>query len=336
MQEITERISRLFQAYGLGEIRGEIRPVSGGLMHRMFQVRGTGGVYAVKWLNPEIMKRPGVFDNFRRAEELEDALEEQGIPIVSAIRFGTKKMLKHEDRYYYIFRWQEGRITDYNQISSEQCRKAGEILGRIHGTDPREAAIEEPEISRIDFESYIRKAEEESPLIAELLKENLPVLSKAEKRLNEARRSLPPFSAIDDPDMDPKNVMWHQGEPHVIDLECLRRGNPVSSCLDLALQWAGTTNGDYRPENLEAFLRGYFSSYDNGFRAYEELFGIAYSWLDWLEYNIRRALGMEGSLPEEMQLGEEEVKNTLGRIRYLSEKEREVCEVLACCGTFTV
>ena len=87
--------------------------------------------------------------------------------------------------------------------------------------------------------------------------------------------------------MDPKNVMWSDGKAYVIDLECLDYGNPVASVLNLAMQWAGTVNGKYSSRNLEAFFRGYISKYDNGFRSYGELYGIVYSWVEWLEYNIR-------------------------------------------------
>ena len=45
----------------------------------------------------------------------------------------------------------------------------------------------------------------------------------------------------------------------------------------LALQWAGTVNGKFCKDNLEAFFQGYFKSYDNGFRSYDKLFGIAYT-----------------------------------------------------------
>ena len=71
------------------------------------------------------------------------------------------------------------------------------------------------------------------------------------------------------------------------------------------------------------------SAYDNGFRSYDALFGISYIWLEWLEYNIRRALGMEGSNEEDIRLGENEVKNTIDRIKYLRDIEEDVCSVLA-------
>ena len=329
MSELSDNISVLFRKYGLGNVCGTIEAVSGGLMHRMYKVRTESKIYAVKCLNPEIMKRPGVLDNYARAEELEGILEKEGVPIVPALSFDGKKMIEEDGKYYYIFRWQEGSITDYNNIPKQQCYMAGEILGRIHRIDPQNAMQEENELSDIDFEAYAFEADKKNSSIAGLIADNLPLLKEAQDKLNNARRLLPAMSAIDDPEMDPKNIMWHEDEAYVIDLECLERGNPIATCLDLALQWAGTVNGKYSKENLAGFFEGYLSAYDNGFRSYDELFGISYTWVEWLEYNIRRALGMEGSNEEDIRLGEDELKNTVDRIKYLRDIEEDVCRALA-------
>ena len=328
MSELYDRIAGLFALCGVGAPVGEIEPVSGGLMHKMYKVRTCTGVYAVKCLNPGIMKRPGVLENYARAEKLESLLEESGVPIVPALMFGTGKMIKQGGFCYYIFPWQEGSITDPNNITEKQCFQAGEILGQMHRIDPSNVATEDPELSAIDFRAYVQKAEAENSGIADLLRDSLDLLADAQEKLNAARSSLPPMLAIDDPDMDPKNIMWHEGQAHVIDLECLEWGNPIATCLDLALQWAGTVNGKYDRANLKAFFYGYLGAYDNGFRSYDELFGIAYTWVEWLEYNIRRALGMEAEDADEKRLGEAEVKSTIGRISYLKSIEGDVREVL--------
>lgn len=108
---MKELIKALLIKQDLGELEGDILPVSGGLTHKMYKVQTDRGTYAVKCLNPEIMKRPGVFDNYSKAEALEVILENSGIPIVPALSFEGKKMLEAEGRFFYIFRWQEGRIS---------------------------------------------------------------------------------------------------------------------------------------------------------------------------------------------------------------------------------
>lgn len=325
---MNEKITKLMKRCGLGEVTAKITPVSGGLMHRMYKVRTDSGIYAVKRLNPEIMKRPTARENYAAAEALEARLEEARVPMVAALTLKGRKMQELDGEFFYIFRWQKGRITDANTVTAEQCRKAGELLGRIHAIDSRAAEPDAPELSTIDFAGYARMAQEAGNPVAELLAKNTKLLAEAQQRLNEAREVLPAIVSICDDDMDPKNVMWFRGKPFVIDLECLAYGNPVGAFVDLALQWAGMVNGAYRRENLEAFYEGYRSAYDNGFLAYDALYGIAYTWVEWLTYNIRRALGLEGSGEDERQLGEREVRNTVARIKALGDAEEEICGTL--------
>ena len=316
-------IVKLFQSCGLGEVRPPVLPVQGGFMHRMFRVTAADRTYAVKYLNPEIMKRPDVMNNYRRAEELEQILEDAGIPVVPAIAVGGRKMQELDGEYFYIFRWQDGRITDWFHISAEQCRQAGNIQGRIHALRPVYAAGTVPELSRIDWAGYIREAFRQGSIIAPLLQENESLLNDAQDALNRARKLLPGIECITDEDMDPKNVMWDNGRPVVIDLECLDVGNPVSHALQLSLQWSGITTCSLDPDKMIAFFEGYLSAYDNGFREYGKVLGLAYTWIEWLEYNITRSLGCCQD-ESERETGISEVRNTLNRIGYIRETEAEI------------
>ena len=314
-----ETIAKLLDTRGLGKPVSPVVPVSGGLVHRMFRAETAKGVYAVKCLNPEIMKRPGVMENYRRAEKLEQVLENAGIPLAPALALDGQKMQELDGEYFYVFRWQEGRITDWQNITAEQCRQAGNIQGRIHALQPAEKHTE-PDMSRIDWHAYTEEANRQGSPVAELLRENEQLLYSAQKELNRARRALPDIVCITDEDMDPKNVMWDNGKPAVIDLECLDRGNPVSGALQLSLQWAGITVCDLKPYLLKAFFEGYLDAFDCGFRDYGSVTGLAYSWIEWLEYNINRALGNsrdQGGL----ETGIAEVRNTMDRLRYLREWE---------------
>ena len=84
MNEEYKTASAVFEKYGLGEITGPVEPVTGGLMHKMYKVQTISGIYALKCLNPDIMKRPGALANFAAAEDLERLLEEHGLPCIIA------------------------------------------------------------------------------------------------------------------------------------------------------------------------------------------------------------------------------------------------------------
>ena len=320
--EITSTIIQLFEKLSIGRVTSPIKPVSGGFMHRMYKVCTQNHTYAVKHLNPEIMKRPGAMGNYKKAESLEAILEEAEIPIIPALTFEFKKMQEFQGNYFYIFDWHDGNITDWNNITPEQCWKAGNIQGRIHAIETKQSEQSEPELSRIDWREYLTKADGHIK-VEYLLKENLPLLDYAQNELNKARQSLPNITTIINEDMDPKNVMWDNGEPVVIDLECLDYGNPVSSAIQLSLQWSGITLCDFDAEKQKAFFDGYFEAYDNGFKDYKSVFGLTYTWIEWLEYNIQRALGSCQDKAEQ-EMGLTEVKNTISRIKYIREMEDKI------------
>lgn len=329
MQEDTtdEMISELMKKCGFGAVIFPIEPVSGGLMHKMYRVRTDCGIYAVKHLNPQIMAREGVHDNYERAEKIESLLEKENIPIVPAITVNGKKMQHVNGHYFYLFNWQEGHITDWNNISKEECNIAGNILGRIHGIHPENISHKEPELSKIKWLEYVNKANAEKNEIASVLADNVHLLIYAENELNLARTSLPDIMCVSDEDMDPKNIMWDKGKPWVIDLECLDYGNPISHALQLALQWSGIATCSMDIEKMAAFFEGYLAAYDNCFRAYSDVFGLAYTWIEWLEYNMQRALG-ECADESERMLGVSEVRNTINRIKYIRDMEKETKEAL--------
>ena len=325
--DIEKMIARLFDTAGLGKILPPVTPVSGGYMHRMYRVSTSGHSYAVKHLNPEIMKRSNVMENYRKAEKLERIIEDAGIPVVAAITINGRKMQEVDDDYFYIFHWQNGSITDWNNITPDQCRQAGAIQARIHALQPRYTDHTAPELSAINWTKYIEEADKQSSVIAPLLKESKQLLNDAQEALNDARLALPGIECITNEDMDPKNVMWDDGRPVMIDLECLDYGNPVSHVLQLSLQWAGITTCTLELDKVKAFFDGYLETWDNGFRDYAGVLGLAYTWIEWLEYNITRALG-KCQDEDEQAMGVSEVRNTINRIRYIREKEDQIRNLL--------
>ena len=345
MAEIKDLIISLFKKLGLGQVSVPIENVSGGFMHRMYKVTadGTGSSrnFAVKHLNSEIMKRPQAPANYARAEKLEGILEKAGIPVVPALVFDGKKMQEFKGNYFYIFDWHDAKVTDWDNITEEKCFLAGNTLGRIHAIDfkletgatgddstkPGKIDLEQDsakcdslELSQIDWKKYADEAAESKSEIASLLKKNIELLEYAQNQVNEARQNLPNIIRISDEDMDPKNVMWENGKPLVIDLECLDYGNPASHVLQLALQWSGITTCNLKINLVRSFFDGYHKAYDNGFHDYQKILGLAYTWIEWLEYNIQRALGT-CSDDEEKKMGIEQVHQTINRIKYLREKE---------------
>ena len=175
-----------------------------------------------------------------------------------------------------------------------------------------------------DWDSYIRLAEKMHSELAGELAAHRSLLYQAQQEYNAAIDSLPNRICISDGDMDCKNVLWKNGEPFIIDLECLDYGNPFPEMLQLALSWAGGDVCSIDPGRLHTFLTAYRAEYGEIPVDWKMLSGAGYSWLDWLEYNTKRALRIECGDEEEQRLGLREAQETIRRIDYYQHVREKI------------
>ncbi|QHT61356.1 aminoglycoside phosphotransferase family protein [Paenibacillus lycopersici] len=209
----------------LGSFVLQPQRVSGGFMHKMYCLETTTGKYALKLLNPVIMKRPSAFQNYQKAERLERVLQENKMPIVPAMEINGRKMQCIENQYYYVFPWVEGSALPGDEIKEEHCKIVGELLAKIHKIEQIEKPFVRDEIS-IDWGAYIATATTECPEIADKLNSYREILYACQEEFNRALKKIPAVTCISNGDMDCKNILWVNGNPLIIDLECLDYGNP--------------------------------------------------------------------------------------------------------------
>ncbi len=318
-------VQRILEELKLGTLTAQPQRVTGGYMHKMYCLETTTGKYAVKLLNPSIMKRPDVFQNYQRAERLEQVLQENNIPIVPAMEMNGNKMQCIDHQYFYIFPWIEGRALRWNEIRREHCEIAGAILAKIHKIEQSEKPLIRNDIC-IDWNTYINLAFERGSEIADILHRNRELLYLGQNEFNMSLKNIPSVTCICDGDMDCKNVLWVNGRPVIIDLECLDYGNPFMEMFQLALSWSGGVlcNIDY--EFLKTFIAAYEQEYGGIHVDLKALYGFGFGWLEWLEYNIKRALMIESENEEERKLGIEQVLQTVDRIRYYASIKEELLQ----------
>lgn len=323
-QTILDHIRTKFH---LGDFISPPARVSGGYMHKMYKLETTTGTYAIKLLNPSIMKRPDAMDNFKRAEKMEAILEANHLPIVPAISFDGQKMQCIDGYYCYLFHWVEGKPLDWHEITAEHCEIIGNLLARIHKLEQSTTAASCEEFD-FDWDHYITLATEKCPEIADKLQVNRNLLYQAQQEYNNAQRNAPALSCICDGDMDSKNVLWADGQPLIIDLECLDYGNPFLEMFRLALSWSGDVLCDIQSKRLDSFIKAYTQEYGEIPMDLKSLYGIGFGWLDWLEYNVKRALMIECENEAERQMGIEQVHQTLDRIIYYNSIKETLVKAL--------
>lgn len=314
-------IEKFCEKYNLGKVKN-ISKLFGGLMHKMFKVETDKGTYCIKVLNPEVMFRKEAYSNFVISESVSNLAKKSEIPVSSALDISGNYLTKLDDMYYMVFDFFDGKTLQDDEITVEHCKKIGNVLARIHSLDYKEIGLEPNlvEYKRLyDWGSYINNYNfSKMPYKNEFLK-NYKKYNSIFKRANERLNGSNKNQTICHCDMDPKNVIWNNDNPIIIDWECSGISNPERELLEDALCWSGFLINNFREEKFITIFKEYskYRSIDD-IEWFDVICGNLVNRFDWLKYNLERSLGIVHNNKEEMKLAENEVIKTIDEInRYL-------------------
>ena len=302
------------QQYGLGALQCPPLPLKGGFLHKMYSLFTERGKYVVKLLNPYIMRRDTAMGNYRRAEELELLLENNKLPIIPALQFAGRKMQKIDGQYFYLYEFYEGKSLKSNEIEEIHCCIIGSLLANIHQLDCRDEQQIRSEM-HVDWDYYIQQFETKNQELYQLLKDNRAILYESQTNGNLAMKKLPKVVCICHNDMDSKNVLWNGTDCKLIDLESLDYSSPYIELYELALCWSGYEDCNIDYHLFRSFLHAYAEAGGKLLTDVETAYWSNYGRLEWLEYNVKRSLGMECA-PDEMEIGISQVKDTMAHVVY--------------------
>lgn len=306
------------------KLKGEPVRLNGGFMHKMYKIDTEQGTYALKLLNPFVMQRKTAMANYAKAEQIELLLEQQNIPILPALSFDGRKMQEIDGEYFYLFDYFCGKPLKSNEITEYHCREIGKILAKIHHIDKKYESGNVSEMS-IDWEFYLTEIKKSSSRLYALLKECFPLVKDIQNKGNLARKRLPQIMSICHNDMDCKNVLWNGYNYRIIDLECLSYNNPFMELFELALCWSGYEDYQIDFQKFQAFLQGYKNTDGELPTDWETLYDCNNGRLEWLEYNMKRVLGIDCG-NDEKEIGIAQVEETVQHIIYYSEMKKQILE----------
>lgn len=347
-------LEKLAENLGLGEVLEPPVRVSGGLLHKMYRVVTAEGVFAIKLLNPEIMKRSDALDNMVSGERIARAFQGT-LPLVSALEFEGRQVLCREGNYYLVFPWVEAASVFGSEITPEHCGIIGGILGKMHrkgqefyaaadcatGGERSPAEAGRPEehareaggekssvdIAQKDLWEEIRPTDagtEEKGWI-EAYQNALGDIREWSRRARASEHYLAETAVISHRDLDPKNVLWNGYQAWVIDWEAAGVCNPFQELLEVIQYWADDGSGVLDRKKYESLIGEYRKDRSTEKAGWKMVFDGSYrGMLDWLAYNVRRAQGIEAADAEERALGREQVLQTIRELYAYERKLRQL------------
>lgn len=355
-----EILTCLCDKYTLGKIICDPVAVTGGLLHRMYHVTTDQGEYAIKLLNPDIMKRPKAMSNMIHSERIaahiaayfahsaEDLSAENSVPVVAALEYSGQHLLStcpldfgkdsltdtDPPQYALAYPWLDARSLFVPEIGAGHCRKVGHLLGQIHHADFRIDEVE-PETSTrspYDWQGYLAMAREQKVSWLADYEAMLPDLFRWDQAAVDAMETVNAFQVITHRDLDPKNILWQGTNPLIIDWEAAGYVNPYQELLEVMNYWCRDKEGSYSTTLCHALLQEYIQFMDLQNADWEPVFACSYdSMLGWLEYTLKKGLGLEGNEADRSQ-GAQQLLDAYRELKRYDDQAWQLRTMLAKAG----
>lgn len=317
------QIAYLCAACDLGTPLTEPQPVMGGLLHHVWRLSTARGTYAVKQLNPAIMRKPGIGDAYQVTEQIAAAMAAQKVPAVAAITCQDDPLLQSGGATFLVYKWIEGEVLPLDPVEPERARQIGAILAHMHSL-----SLQLPGMVPHTWDSFhdddwdmltFHAADKDLPW-AYGVRAALPKIAEWSNWYKEAGKTLSQTLVVSHRDLDQKSVIWQDAHtPNIIDWEAAGLVNPTMELVGVALAWSGMASGAPDEDIFSAVMEGYVKAggivRDPGIDALHGLMGTR---LGWLLFNMRRSMGESIASEDERQLGMRETTNTLSTLRSLA------------------
>ena len=173
------------------------------------------GKYAVKVLNPAVMKREKALENTIFQKNLRVELSKKDSGRSGNFAKNGEAVLARNGCYYMVFPWQSGKSVFAKEITPLHCERIGGILGAIHHANVQidGAAYGEAGAFAPDWKTVLQKARQEKPSWLRLFTARYERIAGWTQRYVAAAEKRSGEQVLSHRDLDPKNVLWDGMEP---------------------------------------------------------------------------------------------------------------------------
>lgn len=322
--EINEIINKLLIDCSLGEILNKPVRVTGGLLNRMYKVVTNSGTYAIKMLNPEVMKRSSAMNNHVVAEKVANIAKQNGVKCLPAKIINNKTIQECDGIYFLMFDWFDGKPISDEEISIDKCKSIAKELAKIHSISFDEVKKDCKayyDLNLVNWNLYLDRIDNIE--LKELLKQNIELYEELDRKAIDSLNIIQDNLVISHKDLDLPNILWNEDDFIIIDWESTGMVNSIMELIDTAWNWSGGQNY-FDIEKFKVFIEEY-KSYVGELKDFNIAIDADFkAKFGWLEYNLKRVCGIECIDEEEKLLGKKEVIRTIDEINKFYEYSKQM------------
>ncbi len=325
MSEVNVLLEEICQELKLGNFISS-KPISGGRIHKVWQLKTGKGSFALKVLNEKIIEQKvTACAEYERSERVARAFADLGVPARPALFVNDNCVHLISGKAIMIYDWVEGITQKVGSVDALRAEKMGEVLGTIHGINLDSSGFipvcraKSPE----QWSNLIEQAKTTKHPVGVQLEANTKNLMIALERAMNAAESLKKGMLLSHGDLDQQNVIWlENSEAAIIDWESVSLQNPAVELLNLCLDWSGFPD---QVPNKEAFL-ACFNGYQKSNRGRTALTSMEIAFdgeveyfLSWLYFSLTR---LSNASADEADIALTESLNALRSLCLFSECEQ--------------
>jgi thiamine kinase-like enzyme len=233
-------------------------------------------------------------------------------------------ILEIENEYFMIFDWVDAKSIFPPDIKENHCEKIGEILGKIHSHKIVDIEIRKnyDKFKIFNFDKYLKLGIKFNTVWVNEFSKGIDFIKLINNKICTNSDILLKNTVLSHKDMDPKNVLWNNDEPYIIDWESAGLVNPYQELLTMLLYWCTNQLNELDDTKFNIFYNSY-KKFNNCLNVNWDIIilSVYYSKLEWLDYSLKRSLGIEASSNEEKKIGTNQVLYTLKDIQHYYKSE---------------
>jgi Ser/Thr protein kinase RdoA (MazF antagonist) len=310
--------------FRLENIIAEPVRINGGLTNSLFVIETSKGKFVIKVLNKNHIEKLNVIEF---SEQISYYAKEKGIKSLPAKRMNGNFIQEYDGYQFLVYDYFEGPILLSKEIDENKCRDLARELAKLHrlDTDKIDVQEESKKIDKIDFHFYLEKIETLNELWAIDFKNNYLEIIKIYEKVFNSYKLLSNQRTFTHKDFNRKNVLWNENNFVIIDWETARYSNPSLDFFNSA--WFLTE--DVKENKYMAFASEYFKYFRFDDAIEVAVYAALMDELLWLEYSLKRALGIISNNESEILLGKEQVISSMKEvINYYSK----INDMIRICG----
>lgn len=316
--------------YNLGQPIKLLTQITGGLLHKMWKLEAEKGIFAIKELNAEIMKRPNLILEMNQSEKITNEFKNLGIGAVCGLEIDGQYVFESNKKFFIVYPWINGEVLKkVDQVTIEIAKKISSTLANIHKINLKNTKSTVVNLSLVDSTLW-------SSLKDKVLKTEYTWTSKCLNFIdsmgtwsslsNLAITNINNIAVLSHGDMDMKNVIWdNKNNPQIIDWESSGLTIPIVELVKLALDWSGEAEGKANEIIFKEIFKTYTEIHNNiDLTEVKDALYISISdFLGWLEINLKRALQIIKCDQNELDIANIEIPKTIdilnSRLKSLDE-----------------